>query len=103
MLSIFLNIMYLVLPAIGIYGYYSDNYILLYIGAAITIFEIIIEICTDQLKSLYTIFLACILGIIITKDFLIGCCIGICFESIISAVFGLILLLVTFLASKKGE
>lgn len=101
--GIILGIFAMILPAIGIYGFYSDNFILLYIGAAAAVFINIVGICTNQLKSLYTVFLACIIGVTITGKFLVGCCIGICFESIIASVFGYFLLAVTFLASKRRD
>ena len=84
---------------VGIYGYYNDLYLLLYVGGLVTIIEYGIGLYTKELKGLTSPIIFAIIGIICVKKIILGFFLGICFENIITGILSVILILVT---GKKG-
>lgn len=88
----------------GIYGFYTNNFILLYIGAAAYIIDTFIELAKGTLTNLNTTVVSLILAVVFhnfLKIDLVNCiCLFLCFESTIMYVFGLFMIL--FLAKKEA-
>lgn len=91
-----INIICTILSGLGIYGFYTNNYILLIIGTIAVIAEFLIGFFTNQSKELIpmTAIVGAIIGIIVTHKLWIGICIGICFESVILTLVGWFLMFV---------
>ncbi len=86
-----------IFAVLGIYGFYTANIVLLYLGMSFTILEHIIGIISGQQKGLGTVWLAlfiCLILIINGVNWLQSIAICLCFENVISFVLGLILLLI---------
>lgn len=98
-----LNIITFIFSILGIIGFYNNSTTLLFLGMVIVLLEIIIEFLSGQLKTLTTCILAIIIGIICTKDILVGTAIGLCFESVIMSFSGWLLLGLSYLISNHKK
>jgi uncharacterized membrane protein len=82
------------LAILGAYGIFTNNFTFFIIGAIAAIVELIIGIFTGQLKSLFTIIIAIIMGVIYATinglSIVTGILIGLCIESAIMGFFGLL-------------
>lgn len=82
---------------LGVYGYYDGNIALTYIGFGLAIIEHIIGISSGAEKGATTIILSilCALGMAFAGNNLIeSIAICLCFENVISFVFGIIIMLI---------
>ena len=88
---------------LGIYGFYTEHYILLIFGACACILEAIRGLATGQLKSLSTTITAVFAGVIwayfTSSSWWVGACIGICYETAILALISLIVIIVLAITS----
>lgn len=103
-----LGIIVTVFSVLGIYGFFAENFILLYIGMTLTIVEHIIGITSGQEKGLTTVWFALLfaLGMIFAGvNWLNAIAVCLCFESSICFTLGLILVLTSrrFIKSEKYE
>lgn len=98
-----INLICTLLSVLGIYGFYSDNYIFLIIGSIAVIFETIIGLITGELKGLFIEIIASIIGIFFTKNILVGIGVGLCYESIIMSICGWFMVLINMIIIKKTK
>lgn len=98
-----LNIITFIFSILGIIGFYSNNNIFLYIGMAMVLFEMIIGILSGQLRTIGTYILASIIGIIFTKEFIVGIAIGLCYESVIMTFISWLMLILGYLFTQRKE
>lgn len=95
-----------ILSCLGIYGYFSENFILLYIGLGAVIVEHFIGIYSGEQKGLSTVWLAiiCAVGMIIGGfNPLNAIALCLCFEGSICYVLGIILIIVFAFLKKKSS
>ena len=98
-----IGIICFIMSIAGIIGFYNEIYVLTYIALIFNILEVIVGVFTNQLKSILTFLLGGIIGWIITGKFLLGLAIGLCFENIILFASGIILMIITTIATKNKE
>lgn len=96
-----LGIICFLFSILGVYGFYNDLYFLTYIAFVLCFLENLLGRFNGSSKTIMPFFIACIIGIIFTRDFWLGISIGSCFETIITFVGGIILLL--FIKNKKNR
>lgn len=78
------------LSCLGVYGFYTNNYPLLYIGTIGTLIFSLYNIKFGGQNSLVSELLAAFIGWIVVEDFIIGICIGLCYESLILNGIGIL-------------
>lgn len=93
---------------LGIYGFFTENLVLTYIGLVLCIIETIIGITSGQQKGFSTEVLTfwCAVGMYIGgNEFLPSLAICFCFENVILFSIGLLLLIITggFMIKKEKE
>ena len=84
-----------ILSILGVIGFFIDNSIMLYIGMFAVIIEDIIGFATKKLKSLSSLFVTILIGILLSFlgiDILKSIALCICIEQIIMIIGGIILL-----------
>ena len=98
-----IGIICFIMSIAGIIGFYNEIYVLTYIALIFNILEVIVGVFTNQLKRILTFLLGGIIGWIITGKFWLGLAIGLCFENIILFASGIILMIITTIATKNKE
>lgn len=96
-----ISLICLIFSLLGIYGYFNDLYILTYIGFIFVLFQEVFGKLSGQSKTMEFFLIACFIGCVITKKFLIGISIGACFENTIFTILGLIFMLYLYFLEKK--
>lgn len=99
-----LGIIVTIFSLLGIYGYFSSNFVLLYIGLAFVILENIIGITSGEQKSLSTVWFALLfaIGMIFAGvNWIKAIAVCLCFESAICFFLGLILMVFMGKSMKK--
>jgi len=91
------------LSLLGIYGFYNDIYILTYFAFIFSLFENILGRLNGSSKTLMPFIIFCIIGVFFTKNFWLGLSIGACFETIITFIGGIILIVYFNILIKKNK
>ena len=101
-----LGIITFIFSTIGIYGFYTNNFIFLYFGLSFVIIQHIIGIVTGKEKSLSIVWIAIIVAVGLTisgMNFLTAIAICLCFENTILFIPALILMLISFFKVSKNN
>ena len=85
---------------LGIYGYYSDNYVLTYIGFLLNLIDNIICVLSGTQKNMTTLIFACIIGYFVISNSWLGVSLAACYENTIFYVIGII---VSIIALSKNK
>lgn len=89
---------------LGIYGYYSGNLFLTYLGLILAVLEHVIGISTGEEKGLTSVWIAFFCALVMTfagNNFIKSIAICMCFENVICFVLGMIMIVIFGTLSNK--
>lgn len=101
-----LDIISTIFSSLGIYGFFSNNIVLLYLGMIFVILEHSIKICTKQEKSLTTVWFALLISFGMMAggiNWLKSIALCLCFEGTICFILGIILMIFVDKSINKAE
>lgn len=98
-----LGIICFLLSILGIYGFFSEFYILTYIAFIFCLFENVSGRLNGSSKTIMPFLIACFIGVLFTKNLWLGMSIGACFENAVMFIGGLFLMLYFYFISKKAK
>ena len=95
-----------IFSCVGIYGYFNEIFILTYIVTILCVIEEFIGIGSEQQKGFFAIPLSIMFGIgakVAGKSFLLSSSIFMCFENVITFIFGVVLFVIIGNKMNKAE
>lgn len=101
-----LGIITTIFSSLGIYGFFTNNYVLLYIGMGFVIFEHAIGIRSGQQKGLTTVWISLLFAfgmICAGSNWINAIALCLCFEGTICFILGIILMFFSIICSIKKQ